>query len=138
MKYYEKERVQSSTGLQTKAQKLLRENEVLKRLLEPSRVSENCRDQSLADGLKCPHTDWKDTSTRTQTPWLINVDSGEFQGEVSGYFQPLSSYVCLDSPLKDNTELADSNYSFLVEKHHIRSPIFRIILRCSASQMVLS
>lgn len=109
MKYYEKERVQSSTGLQTKAQKLLRENEVLKRLLEPSRVSENCRDQSLADGLERPHTDWEDTSTRTQTPWLINVDSGEFQGEVSGYFQSLASYLCLDSPLKDNTELADSN-----------------------------
>lgn len=139
MEYYEKERVQSSsTGLQTQVQKLSRDNEVLRTLLDPSSVSEDHRHQSLTNRFKSPPADWEDTSTWTQTPCLINFEYGELQGQVNGYFQALDSYLCLGAPLQDNTELADCNYSFLIEKHHIRSPILPMNLCRLPSQMVLS
>ena len=84
MKYYEKERAQCYTRLQDKAQNLLRENEVLKTLFDPSSVSGSHRDQSLTDRSKRPDGDWEGTSTRTQTPCLINFEYGEPQGQSLG------------------------------------------------------
>jgi hypothetical protein len=114
VKYYEKERVQCCKGLQDKAQKLLYENEVLETLFDPSSVTEDHRDQSLTDLLQRPYADWEGTSTRTQTPCLINFESGEPQEQVNVYFQSLATYLCPGSPLQDNTELADCHYSLLV------------------------
>jgi hypothetical protein len=71
----------------------------------------NHRDQSLTDRSKRPDADWENTSTRTQTACLINFEYGEPQGQVSEYFQSLTPYLCPGSPLQDNTELADCNYS---------------------------
>ncbi|OGE55913.1 hypothetical protein PENARI_c003G07894 [Penicillium arizonense] len=64
VKYYEKERAQCCTRLQDKAQNLLRENEVLKTLFDPSSVSE---DQSLTDRLKRPDADWEVSGYRSIT-----------------------------------------------------------------------
>jgi hypothetical protein len=138
VKYYENERVQSSTKPETKAQMLLRKDECLGTLLEPSNINDDPRDQSLTDGLGRPDTDWEETATRTQSPWLVNVEPEGCQGKVSGYFQSLTPYLHLGPLPEDSTELANCNYSLLAEKHHIRSVIRPTNFCCMTSQMVLS
>lgn len=84
-------------------------------------MSDNCRALSHTDGSTGPHTDCEDVWIRTENPWLINDESGNFQEEVSSYFELFSSsYLCCNPLLRDNTDLASS---FLVVKHHLRSSV---------------
>ncbi|KAJ5631193.1 uncharacterized protein N7484_011293 [Penicillium longicatenatum] len=86
LELYENERIQCSADfakLQATAHTLRQENEILRKLLRLSNISENDQSNSLADGANDLEIDREDLLNQTQRISRVNAEPGILQREVS-------------------------------------------------------